>query len=489
MELPKSYCERMKCLLGEEYSAYEAALQEEAHTAIRINTAKVSLAKWQEICPFETVEVPWNRKGFMTVNPEENPAKHPYYYAGLYYIQEPSAMIPAELLPVEAGDRVLDLCAAPGGKATELAAKLNGTGILLANDISVSRGMALAKNLQVAGAANAVVTAEAPEKLSEHFGEYFDGILVDAPCSGEGMFRREPRMVQDWLERGPDYYETIQKDILTSAYHMLKQGGYLVYSTCTFAPQEDEGMLLWLLRTFPDLEICTVERKQGFSEGRPDWIEMADGPLPTDQEREQIQHAVRIFPHRTSGEGHFAALLRKHASAKEQHTVCESINRKGGKSARGKNSGYKGKADAGAILQEAEHFVELAGFSGQSVTMKKEQCIVETDMGNRLNGLRCIQTGLIAGHGAKRFEPSVQLALAVRDDEAIPRVRLSVDDLRVMRYLKGETLQEITVVGEEHVKQTNGYVLICVDEFPLGWGKYMGNGTVRNKYYAGWRMQ
>lgn len=479
MELPKSYCNRMKRLLGEEYSAYEASLQESAYAALRVNTAKVSLDKWREICPFETVQVPWNNKGFLILNPGENPAKHPYYYAGLYYIQEPSAMIPADILPIRAGDRLLDLCAAPGGKATELAAKLNGTGVLLANDISVSRGMALAKNLQVAGAANAVVTAETPQKLSEHFVEYFDGILVDAPCSGEGMFRRDPHMVQDWVERGPDYYEPIQRDILSSAYRMLKQGGHLVYSTCTFAPQEDEQMLLWLLRSFPDLEICPLERKPGFNEGRPDWVETTGGLL-TEWEREQLRYAVRIFPHKTCGEGHFAALLRKCVREGE----CT-----GEKPARIKNKGDKGKADKVAALQKAENFVELAGFPGQAITLKKDQFIVETDMGVRLNGLRCIQSGLIAGHGAKRFEPSVQLALAVQNCGRMPRVRLSVDDIRVVRYLKGETLQEIVVEGEELIKQTDGYVLVCVDEFPLGWGKYMGNGTLRNKYYAGWRMQ
>ena len=184
MTLPKKYQQAMQDLLGEEYSAYIESMQQRSQTAIRINTAKISLEQWTE-------------KGFLTTDEQCNPAKHPYYYAGLYYIQEPSAMIPASILPVHEGDRILDVCAAPGGKATELAAKLRGTGQLVANDISVSRAMALAKNLQIAGAVNAVVTAEKPERLQESFLQYFDGILIDAPCSGEGMFRRDPHMVQD----------------------------------------------------------------------------------------------------------------------------------------------------------------------------------------------------------------------------------------------------------------------------------------------------
>lgn len=159
MTLPKKYQQAMQDLLGEEYSAYIESMQQRSQTAIRINTAKISLEQWAEICPFKTKPVPWTEKGFLTTDEQCNPAKHPYYYAGLYYIQEPSAMIPASILPVHEGDRILDVCAAPGGKATELAAKLRGTGQLVANDISVSRAMALAKNLQIAGAVNAVVTA------------------------------------------------------------------------------------------------------------------------------------------------------------------------------------------------------------------------------------------------------------------------------------------------------------------------------------------
>ncbi|MDE6852091.1 MAG: SAM-dependent methyltransferase, partial [Lachnospiraceae bacterium] len=191
-ELPQEFCEKMQDLLGEEYDAYRQSMKQDSYTAVRINTNKISVEAWDEICPFEQKPVPWTDKGRYYDSAQNQPSKHPYYFAGLYYIQEPSAMIPASFLPVQPGDRVLDLCAAPGGKATEIAAKLQGKGILVANDISVSRTMALAKNLQVAGAVNAVVTAETPMHLAEHFQEYFDALLIDAPCSGEVMFRRDP---------------------------------------------------------------------------------------------------------------------------------------------------------------------------------------------------------------------------------------------------------------------------------------------------------
>ena len=197
INLPQEYCDNMKKLLGEdEFNEYIKSFDKKSDMAVRINTLKISVDEWNEISSFDMCPISWTDKGFVINDGDKTIlSKHPYYFAGLYYIQEPSAMIPAAILPVEEGDRVLDLCAAPGGKATELAAKLNGKGILVANDISVSRAMALAKNLQMTGAGNVIVTAETPDRLSEKFEGFFDKILIDAPCSGEGMFRREPRMV------------------------------------------------------------------------------------------------------------------------------------------------------------------------------------------------------------------------------------------------------------------------------------------------------
>ena len=202
MRLPENYIREMKELLGSEYPAYEASLSDPVCSGLRINRLKLSRLDWNQICPFVLEPVPWTENGFY-YGEEDSPSRHPYYYAGLYYLQEPSAMTPASRLPVSPGERVLDLCAAPGGKATELGARLEGKGLLWANDISNSRAKALLKNLELAGIGNCCVTSEFPARLAEELPEYFDKILVDAPCSGEGMFHREPSMVSYWEERGP----------------------------------------------------------------------------------------------------------------------------------------------------------------------------------------------------------------------------------------------------------------------------------------------
>ena len=247
MNLPEEYMHRMKELLGEdEFLAYMKSFEEKNYRGLRVNTLKISPAEFEKISPFSLKKIPWTDNGYYYED-KEQPAKHPYYYAGLYYIQEPSAMTPAQLLPIEEGDRVLDVCAAPGGKSTELAAKLGGTGVLVSNDISNSRAKALLKNIELMGVKNAYVVSELPENLVSRFSQYFDKILIDAPCSGEGMFRKEPSMVKSWEEHGVDFFHKLQKGIIDSAVKLLKPGGKILYSTCTFSPEEDEGSIQYIL--------------------------------------------------------------------------------------------------------------------------------------------------------------------------------------------------------------------------------------------------
>ena len=197
MNLPEIYLERMKELLGEEFPQYEASFSEMPFAGLRVNTLKLTPEEFENMSPYQVTPVPWTTNGFY-YNKKEQPGKHPYYFAGLYYIQEPSAMTPAALLPIEPGDCVLDMCAAPGGKSTELAAKLQGKGVLVTNDISSSRAKALLKNIEVFGVSNSAVLSEVPDHLIEYFPEYFDKILIDAPCSGEGMFRKDPSIIKSW---------------------------------------------------------------------------------------------------------------------------------------------------------------------------------------------------------------------------------------------------------------------------------------------------
>lgn len=293
-ELPEEFLEKMKQFLGEEYPEYLASYEEEPRSGLRVNTGRLTPEQFLEMAQtadWNLKPVPWTKNGFYYQG--ERPSRHPWYYAGLYYLQEPSAMSPAAWLPIKPGDRVLDLCAAPGGKSTELAAKLAGTGVLFSNDISNSRAKALLKNLEMFGAGNICVTSEAPEKMAGILPEFFDKILVDAPCSGEGMFRRDPSMVKSWNEKGPDYYAPLQRQILDCAVQMLAPGGKLVYSTCTFDRDEDEGTIEYILEKYPQMAVVPQKPEYGFEGSRG------------------IEGCLRLFPHRLEGEGHFVALLEK----------------------------------------------------------------------------------------------------------------------------------------------------------------------------------
>ncbi len=464
--LPERYCSHMRELLGKEYPDYIDSLSEQPYTALRMNTGKIPIDHWEQICPFSCTKVPWTEKGYYYDAEKDVPSKHPYYYAGLYYIQEPSAMIPAEILPVEAGDKVLDLCAAPGGKATELGAKLGQIGVLVANDISASRALALAKNIQFAGITNAVVTAETPKRLSEHFVSYFDKILVDAPCSGEGMFRRYPNMIKDWLGKGPEYYAPLQREILSYAYEMLKPGGRMVYSTCTFSVQEDEETVQWLLEQYSDLKICEVERKEGFLEGRPDLLKNG---------KQELKHCIRVYPHRAKGEGHFAVLLEK--ERKQRGGNCSDR----GAGTRQKR-GLDRQKEIDAQLNEWLDKLPLRQRdASRRFLIKNEKVLWEVPEAERYHSLRILYSGLPVCRIRHKIDLSPQLALTFKREDYEPVLDLSAKEDRVLRYLKGETIQ-----ADEAFR---GDVLVCVDGYGLGWCRGNGNGTLKNKYYAGWRYQ
>lgn len=480
VSLPGKFCERMKVLLGEDgFNKYLGSFKEKPVVAIRVNTSKTDLQKWKEICPFDTEEIPWCQNGFIIKNADKTEvSKHPYYFAGLYYIQEPSAMLPASVLPVEKDDKVLDLCAAPGGKAVEIAARLNGTGLLVANDISISRTAALAKNLQVSGASNILITSETPEHLAVHFKEYFDKILLDVPCSGEGMFCRKPGMVNNWLEKGPLYYIRIQKDILSKAYSMLKPGGSLVYSTCTFSVEENEGMIQWFIDTYKDMEICKIPFKEGFSPGRPDMLSYGN---------RELKKCTRIFPHISKGEGHFATLLKKEEGkeAREEEIQTGNIyiakSRNNNKITANKNNNNKNLSKDNCNWQEEiKEFVPGSYLESYCLVRHKNtvQLIPKETAGVKL--LRVVQNGLIAGEIKKHFEPSCQLALSALSGSYKNRLDIPLSDINVIKYLKGETIN----INAAY----KGMVLVTVDGFPLGWGKADGQGRLKNKYNAGWRM-
>ena len=458
MKLPEQFENKMKELLKDEFEEYIACYEEPRYYGLRVNTNKISVEEFKKICPFEIRQIPWIDNGFYYDGEAVVPSKHPYYFAGLYYLQEPSAMTPANRLPVEEGDKVLDVCAAPGGKATELGAKLNGTGVLICNDISNSRAKGLLKNIEVFGIGNVLVLSEEPGKLESYFPEYFDKILIDAPCSGEGMFRKDKKMVKAWEEHGPEFFCNIQKSIILQAARMLKPGGMMLYSTCTFDGRENEGMIEHLLETYPEFEILDMEDYEGFCKGMPEL---------TKSGQKEFEKTVRIFPHRMQGEGHFLALLRKG----EKVSVTEPASVKKGNK--------KLPEDLTEFLKDVSWELDPS-----RIDIHGERVYYMPDGLPDVKGIRFLRTGLLLGELKKnRFEPTQALAMCLKKEEYKKILDFSVDDERITRYLKGETLEVDDLVSNKD----KGWYLVCISGYPLGFGK-LGNGTLKNKYLPGWRL-
>ncbi len=366
-------------------------------------------------------------------------------------------MAPAAILPVEPGDRVLDLCAAPGGKSTQLCARMEGQGVLVSNDISPSRAKALLKNLELAGAKRSVVLSEVPFKLAEKFAGYFDKILVDAPCFGEGMSHKEPTIMKNWEQYGTEYYAKLQREILPEAVKMLRPGGYLLYSTCTFSPLEDEQLVEWLLEQHTDLTLEPIEKAEGVDDGHPEWSLSG---------REDLKKCARFWPHRIMGQGHFVALMRKEGVT--QGRVAETKGR--GKAPedflRWAKENLTTSPDA--ILPEDGTYCVL-GDKLYYTTLPME----------KLNGLRVLRNGILLGEMCKdRFEPSQAWAMTLTADVVRYTLDLPQGDERTIRYLKGETL-----AGDGET----GWILVLTAGQPLGWAKGSGR-MIKNKYLKAWKM-
>ncbi len=469
--LPETFQEEMRSLLGQEYESYIKSFDTPNIPGLRVNTLRLTREACQKILPCATTPIPWISNGLFYEDGARL-SKDPCYYGGLYYLQEPSAMTPASLLPVKPGDMVLDLCAAPGGKSTELGARLRGKGMLVANDISNSRAKGLLKNLELFGIANICVVSEPPERLSSVFPEFFDSILIDAPCSGEGMFRKDPAMIREWMKKGPDCYRAVQKDIVREGISMVKTGGYLLYSTCTFSRQEDEELVRWVLDTFGEMELVPLPLFEGASDGIG------------------LSGCLRLFPHRIRGEGHFMALLRKKKTDSAAEDSAGQNRKKGEINQKNPVGRYlSGKAGQGDDLGQDTEFWNFLGDTAldwdRHRLVKRQDKIYYLPEGFVEEAkLRYLRTGLFMGTIKKgRFEPSQAMAMVLSENQYSNCVSFSREDERVIRYLKGET---IALTDGEGPK--SGWCLVCVDGFALGFAK--GNQmTLKNKYYPGWRWQ
>ena len=468
-DLPQSFLDSMKEILGEDYEAFLAGFDGQRQYGLRVNTLKMNLEEFERIAPFHLKKVPWISNGYF-YEAEDVPAKHPFYSAGLYYLQEPSAMTPASRLKVQPGERVLDLCAAPGGKATELGAALQGEGLLVANDINTARARALLRNLELFGISNSFVTNEPPHVLAERFPEFFHKIMVDAPCSGEGMFRKNPAVVDSWQEKGPEYFSKLQREIIVQAADMLLPGGMMFYSTCTFSPLENEKTITHLLKERPDMEVMPMEDYEGFAEGLTSYRgEVFD---------ESCKLCRRIWPHKMSGEGHFMALLHKKNGTPQQVQQTVSQSSIWWKKCKGLNKEQK------AAAEDFFSHVNIA-YDEKRIDVRGDNLYYLPAPQYDGRGLHFLRNGLFMGEfKKKRFEPSQPFALALHAQDFDQVLDFPADDERLSRYLRGETLDVSDLIAGE--KKRKGWQLVMVAGHPLGFGKLVNN-NLKNKYPAGWR--
>lgn len=438
IKLPQNFEKRMQEQLGDEYADFKASYLQANHLGLRVNTLKISVEEFLEIFPYTLEPVPWCSEGFYYR--EEDPVtKHPYFYAGLYYIQEPSAMSAVKALDPSPGDVCLDLCSAPGGKSTQIIAQMKDDGLLVANDIHGKRIKAVLKNLEKFGVREILVINHSPEAIIPIFRHFFNKLLVDAPCSGEGMFKKDDQAIAAWENFGPEQCATMQDEILKCIPHLMNKKAQMIYSTCTFSPLENERQIEKLCSEnevhLRDLNLNGLEQ---------------EGPF------------IKIWPHRHRGEGHFLAGMENHAEEGE----------------RGIEKRPKNKPPEALEKFLSVHVTShrLEGFYEEI----KGRIYLRPSVDLPLKGLHVVRSGLLMGEmkGA-RFVPSQAFAMFLKANEFEPLCQLSSKEHQVFKYLKGDTL-ELDV-------ETEGLHLICVDSYPLGWGK-ITKGVLKNMYPVSWRM-
>ena len=421
-QLPRLFIERMKKQLPtDEWEAFFATYSGQPYKGIRANTLKIQPQRLAETFPVGA-PIEWEQNGFYYEG--EKVGAHPYHAAGLLYSQEPSAMCAAPMLGVEKGERVLDLCSAPGGKGTRLAADLQGEGWIVLNEPIPSRAKILLENVERMGITNAVVVCEYPAKLADRLANCFDKIMVDAPCSGEGMFRKNAdEALSEWSEENVALCAKRQAEILSCAERMLCEGGKMVYSTCTFAPEEDEVQTDRFLAEHPNMRLVQREK---------------------------------LYPHKVAGEGHYAALFAKNEGSREEIKPFKAVC-----------------TPASAKVYRAFEKECLCGYFARNLHEVNGTLYALPEGIFDFKGWNVLRVGLKLG-GVKngRFEPAHAFAMALRAEQVHNTIHLNLEDTRVRAYLRGEVIEE---------DGDNGWCIVCVDGYPLGWGKRVG-GVVKNHY-------
>ena len=459
MNLPIEFEKKMKAFLGNEWDDFLYSYDNNRFQALRFNTLKVqSPEERMRILKVLGISsdkrVSWADEAYYF---DENvrPGKHPYHEMGLYYIQEPSAMSAAALLAPKPGMRVLDLCAAPGGKSTQLATYLGDRGLLVSNEINTQRSRILSQNIERMGIKNAIVTNEDSFVLASHFPGFFNAIQVDAPCSGEGMFRKLPEAIEQWSVENVAICAARQKEILDNAAVMLKPGGTIVYSTCTFSKEENEDVIEYFLEKHPDFTLEEMER---------------------------------FWPHKVDGEGHFVAKLVRRGSVdtgfKSDRQTKKIKNNKNRKNETKSALTKENMKLLSEFLDETISDDMAALIKNSRLVMFGEQLYRLPDMEVDIKGLKVQRAGLHIGEFKKqRFEPSHSLALALKLSEAKNVVKLTWDDPQTIGFFNG---QSVMLSDEQAAECKKGWALVCVDGYTAGWGKV--NGTqVKNHYPKGLR--
>lgn len=492
VQLPDSFINKMKKLLGEQWENFFESYEKNRYQALRFNPLKQQCEKayYEQLLRTlnieETEAVAWTENGFYYES-QAHPGKHPYHEAGVYYIQEPSAMAPAALLPVEPGMRVLDLCAAPGGKSTQLAGKLMQQGLLVSNEIHPARCKILSQNMERMGVRNVIVTNEDSKALADHFPCFFHGIMVDAPCSGEGMFRKNPEAMNEWSMAQVEICANRQIEILENAAKMLARGGVMAYSTCTFSPEENEQVIAAFLEQNPDFYLEEIQAPW-FEQGNPDW---AEKPL------EEISKTFRLWPHKLHGEGHFLAVLRKKGILERKISSEEFDGEEELQDMKNRKQQKENKKKSKKSALDKEQLSQLMEFAEGTLTREMAEWIISGELlmfGENLyrlpeetpplRGIKTLRPGLHIGTFKKnRFEPAHALAMTLGVGEV--KLAVSVSGERANAYLRGESLM---ISAEETVKEEvkKGWCLVCVDGFSMGWGK-KNDAQVKNHYPKGLR--
>lgn len=475
MQLPESFVNEM----NDFFSRYKYVPQEgfydsfdkEPLKGIRFSRSKISSKDQEKALLSDMNEditpVSWCDGGYYVNN--EPGGKDPLYHAGVYYPQEPSAMLPAQVMAAKPGEIVLDLCAAPGGKACRLGEDMRGQGILVANEISFERSKALLRNIERSGIEGLVILNETPENIADRLPLFFDKILIDAPCSGEGMFRRDKGATKSYMNYGPKVCVPLQESILEAADKCLKEGGSIVYSTCTFCVDEDEGQIASFISRHPEYHVKAHPEIEGVTHAGEDSI---------------LPGSMRIWPHLSEGDGHFCVHLikgeEKDLRSAEEYLIRDVV-------------GSKDK-NAEAALSVLDEVLSEGGreelLTGRFVSHGTGLFKMTFDE-KIFKGLKVVKTGLYVGDlkplksGKKVFEPSNSIALtlgkdAIRDDSYLS---LGRDDDRLTKYLRGET---ISILPDDGLK-ASGTIIVGIGSFPLGFAKINGQ-TAKNMYPKAWRL-